>query len=401
MLRLRRPWGHLPALAVCGALVVGLSFWASGKELAAVSRPINALLKERVGNFTDSPRPTLFRSGLLIAAESPVFGLGYESYARHYPVLLATSAAWLGRYGDKNAEVFETSHNMYIQLVSGLVAGGPGPVAGPGRPGRAPVVAKRPDTAASLDLALLLSLAASKSMRFSRRCSTCRRGVVPAGPAPGRAMALEGRARPGRLARLAGGWPGRWPLAGLAAYAPISACPAPGRTCPGQWRAGEVTYEGFYPPEMMDGRAMRWSAGNSAVLVAPGDVETDAFFARRPGRAAGVRRRPPGQAAPGQRAGHAALPAARRRRRPGQDDLHYARNGLCAMAQSGAPDPRLLAWRRRFGSDGRRGKRRPPRAGTGGRDAGRERNPRDSGCFRSRPAVRSPPAHELRKPWFS
>ena len=120
MARFRRPYGHLPGLAVVGLLVVGLAFWASGKELSAISRPINALLKERVGNFTDSPRPTLFRSGLLIAAERPVFGMGYESYARHYPVLLATPTAWLGRYGDPAAEVFETSHNLYIQLVSGL-----------------------------------------------------------------------------------------------------------------------------------------------------------------------------------------------------------------------------------------------------------------------------------------
>ncbi|KHK03347.1 hypothetical protein NY78_1411 [Desulfovibrio sp. TomC] len=275
MARFPRPYGHLPGLAVAGALVVALAFWASGRELSAISRPINALLKERVGNFTDSPRPALFRSGLLIAAERPVFGMGYESYARHYPVLLATPAAWLGRYGDPSAEVFETSHNMYIQLLSGLGIAGLGLwLALVGRAGW--VLWRRArDTAGMLDAALLLSLVAFHIYAFFQEMFYVPPVLFLLFVPLGRAMALEDGGR-GR----------RWPahLAwGLALAAVLSYAADAGLSRTGarlslpQWRCGPVVYEGFFPPEPIAGQTMRWSVGDAAVQVAPGEVSLTLF----------------------------------------------------------------------------------------------------------------------------
>ncbi len=113
------PARRTPVLLAACALVLVLCLWVSGKQFSHFSRPINALIAERLANFSDSPRPKLFKSGLLIGAEAPLFGLGFESYARHYPVLLNTSGTLLERYGDKDAEVFETPHNTYIQLFAG------------------------------------------------------------------------------------------------------------------------------------------------------------------------------------------------------------------------------------------------------------------------------------------
>jgi O-antigen ligase len=278
LVRFKRPYGHLPTLAVAGGLVVALAFWASGRELAAISRPINALLKERVGNFTDSPRPSLFRSGLLIAAEGPVFGLGYESYARHYPVLLATPTSWLGRFGDKAAEVFETSHNMYIQLVSGLgLAGLTLWLAMAGRAGWL-LWGRVRDTASSLDAALLLSLAAFHVYAFFQEMFYVPAVLFLLAAPLARAMALEGTVR-------RGAWAGRaavlaWLVAGagLGAYAADLGLARTGaRLGLAQWRAGEVVYEGFYPPEPLAGEVLRWSVGSAAVLAAPGDVELTLF----------------------------------------------------------------------------------------------------------------------------
>ena len=292
LVRFSRPYGPLPTLAAAGALFVGMSFWASGKELAAVSRPINALLAERVGNFTDSPRPGLFKAGLCIAAERPVFGMGFETYARHYPVLLATPGAWLNRHGDPGAEVFETSHNMYVQLVSGLgLAGLALWLALAGRAGW--LLWRRARDFASLpDAAMLLSLAAFHVYAFFQEMF-----YVPAVwfllfVPLGRAMALEGRsARPGRAARLLG--LAAWVLAGAGAAsyaldAGLAATAArlglPDWRKPGQ----ELVFEGFYPAEAgTDGRTFRWSAGAGALLVAPGgDGLTLTLAAPVPGEAA-------------------------------------------------------------------------------------------------------------------
>lgn len=284
MARFPRPYGHLPGLAVAGALVVGLSFWASGKELSAISRPINALLKERVGNFTDSPRPGLFRSGLLIAAERPLFGLGYESYARHYPVLLATPTAWLGRHGDPTAEVFETSHNLYIQLVSGLGLAGLGLwLALVGRAGW--VLWRRArETAGLLDAAMLLSLAAFHIYAFFQEMFYVPPVLFLLFVPLSRAMAVDGAAgegEPGSLPRQPQAWAvAAWVVAGLGLFS-YAADAGLGRTGArlglADWRGGAVVYEGFYPPESVAGQTMRWSAGDGLILAEPGDVELTLF----------------------------------------------------------------------------------------------------------------------------
>ncbi len=270
--RFPRPLGHLPTLAVAGALVVGLAFWASGKELSAISRPINALLKERVGNFTESPRPTLFRSGLCIAAERPLFGMGYETYARHYPVLLATPGAWLNRFGDPRAEVFETSHNMYVQLISGLgLAGLALWLAMAGRAGW--VLWRRVRDFASLPAAcVLLSLAAFHVYAFFQEMFYVPPVLFLLFCALSRAMALEGEngQGPSRLVRAV---LGLVVVAGALSYlADANLGRTKARLGLSAWRpAGrEVVFEGFYGPEDIAGRTMRWSAGNAALLVPDG-----------------------------------------------------------------------------------------------------------------------------------
>lgn len=276
--RFERPYGHLPTLVAAGALVVVVAAWGAGKGLSAVSRPINALLAERVENFTESPRLGLFRAGLCIAAERPVFGMGFETYARHYPVLLATPGAWLHRYGDPKAEVFETSHNMYVQLVAGLgLAGLALWLAFAGRAGW--VLWRRARDYASLpDAAMLLSLIAFHVYACFQEMFYVPPVLLLLFVPLARAMALDGEAttdgRAGRwLAR------GAWALAagGLLSYAADAGLTATAaRLGLPAWRApGQVlAFEGFYPAESAtDGRVFRWSAGGGIVLAAPGSRE--------------------------------------------------------------------------------------------------------------------------------
>ncbi len=282
LVRFDRPLGHLPTLAAAGLLAVGLSVWGAGRGLTAISRPINALLAERVGNFTESPRPGLFRAGLCIAAEGPVFGLGFETYARNYPVLLNTPGAWLNRYGDPRAEVFETSHNMYVQLVSGLGLAGLGLwLAMAGRAGL--VLWRRVrDYASLLDATLLLSLAAFHVYAFFQEMFYVPPVLFLLFPPLARAMALEGGAgadagearRKGRVP-----WARAlvWGLvvAGTAAYAADAGLSrTAARLGLSEWLppGGQAVFEGFYPAETRDGEVFRWSAGDAAMLVPPGEV---------------------------------------------------------------------------------------------------------------------------------
>jgi O-antigen ligase len=338
--RFPRPYGHLPGLAVAGALVVGLAFWASGKELSAISRPINALLKERVGNFTDSPRPALFRSGLLIAAEGPIFGLGYESYARHYPVLLATPASWLGRFGDPAAEVFETSHNLYIQLVSGLGLAGLGLwLALVGRAGW--VLWRRArDTAGMLDAALLVSLAAFHIYAFFQEMFYVPPVLFLLFVPLARAMARDGRSQ-GRSWPVLLAW--AVALAGLGSYAADAGLErTAARLSLTQWRSGPVVYEGFYPPEPIAGQTMRWSVGNAAVLVAPGDVALT-LFSPMPTDVLLV-----SDAGPLDRVRLGGGPVTRRYHLPDAGDgrartlFIMPGSAVVPLARTGAPDPRRL-----------------------------------------------------------
>jgi hypothetical protein len=348
--RFRRPYGHLPTLAACGALVLALALWGAGKEFSAVSRPINALLAQRVGNFTESPRPTLFRSGLLIAAERPLFGMGFESYARHYPVLLATPGSWLNRYGDPAAEVFETAHNMYVQLVSGLgLAGLLAWLAMVGRAGW--VLWRRARDYASLpDAALLLSLAAFHVYAFFQEMFYVPPVLFLLFVPLARAMALEARA-PRRARRAVAGWlpvaAGGLALCGLVAYgidAGLGGTAArlgladwlpPGRA---------VAYEGFYPPEQGEKGTFRWSVGDAALLVPPGTERlTLTLAAAEPTEAAIF--------TPHACLGTVALsgrPVVRTLRLPATGDgravplfLVPART-ILPQARTGAPDPRRL-----------------------------------------------------------
>lgn len=291
LVRFTRPYGHLPTLAVAGVLLLGLAFWGAGRELSAVSRPINALLAQRVGNFTDSPRPALFRSGLLIAAERPVFGLGFASYARQYPVLLSAPGAWLHRFGDQRAEVFETAHSLYVQLLAGLgVTGLLVWLAMVGRAGW--VLWHRARAYASLpDMTLLLSLAAFHLYAFFQDMFYVPPVFFLLFLPLARAMALEGRERETRpgvgwLSASAVGLA----LCGLVAYgidAGLGGTAA--RLGLYDWLpvGRGVVFEGFYPPETGPEGTFRWSAGDAVLLVPPGTGSlTLTVAAAQPGVAA-------------------------------------------------------------------------------------------------------------------
>jgi hypothetical protein len=265
---------------------------------------------------------------------------------------------------------------MYVQLVSGLgLAGLALWLAMAGRAGFLLWRAVR-DTASSLDLALLLSLAAFHVYAFFQEMFYVPAVLFLLAPPLARAMALEGRARPGRLARLAGGAAWALALAGLAAYAAdFGLAGARERLSLAQWRAGDVTWEGFYPPERMDGREMRWSAGSAAVLVAPGDVELT-LFSPVPQDVLLV-----SDAGPLDKLRLGGEPATRRYRLPDAGDgrartiFVMPDTAFVPMARNGAPDPRLLgvALGVRTGQDAREGGPAPGEAG--GREAGRGEEP--------------------------
>ena len=346
--RFRNFYVYLPGLAGAGLLVVGLAFWASGKDFSAISQPINATLKDRVGNFMDSPRPALFRSGLLVAADRPVFGLGYESYARHYPVLLAAPTSWLGRYGDPTAEAYETSHNLYIQLVSGL--GVSGVVLWLVMVGRAGWVLWRRawQTASLVDAALLLSLAAFHIYAVFQEMFYVPPVLFLLFLPLSRAMALEsgwttGQGRTAGRARVVSLAAWAVAAAGLVSFLADAGLGRTGeRLGLADWRSGPVVFEGFYPPETVAGQTLRWSAGDGVILADPGELELT-LYAPQPMDVALISDTGPlGTVHLGGEA------VTRRYRLPDAGDgrahtiFVLPDSAFVPMVQTGAPDPRRL-----------------------------------------------------------
>jgi len=266
-----RKKGLLPAVIAVYVCLLVVSFWVGGKQLSYFSRPINALLKERVSNFSDSPRPRLFKTGLLIGGENPLLGLGFESYALRYPVLLHTPGTLLHKGAEKDAEVFETTHNVYVQLFAG------GGLLGlflwlglAGSAGRTFYQSVR-ETGSPTDLAMLLGLAAFHVYGFFQnmfyipaamllvflflsRAMSLERGQREKTP-PG-ARAIKGLALAAVVAGIVGyaADPGLSKLAGRHGLAAFESPDAAG-------------YAGFFGPETIDGRTARWSCGASALRL--------------------------------------------------------------------------------------------------------------------------------------
>jgi O-antigen ligase len=99
------------ALGVYGALSV--------TRISLLNFPLATMISQRLERFSETPRPTVFASGILIGMESPVSGMGYETYAWHYPHLMQASQSKLSGAISRDAEVFEATHNLFIQIFAG------------------------------------------------------------------------------------------------------------------------------------------------------------------------------------------------------------------------------------------------------------------------------------------
>ncbi len=106
----------LIAVVVLAAVVYGA---LAVSRISLLNFPLATMMRQRLERFSESPRPTVFKSGLLIGLESPLTGMGYETYAWHYPRLMASPASSLARNIDPKAEVFEATHNLFIQVFVG------------------------------------------------------------------------------------------------------------------------------------------------------------------------------------------------------------------------------------------------------------------------------------------
>lgn len=269
-----RKKGLLPAVIAVYVCLLAVSFWVGGKQLSYFSRPINALLKERISNFSDSPRPRLFKTGLLIGGESPLFGLGFESYALRYPVLLNTPGTLLELGADKEAEVFETTHNTYVQLFAG------GGLLGlllwlalAGSAGRTFLLSVR-ETGSLTDLAMLLGLAAFHVYGFFQNMFYVPAAMLLVFLILSRAMSLE-------RARMREKTAGAMALKGLALAAVVAGmlgyaadpglAKLAGRHGLAAFESPDAAgYAGFFAPEDMGGRIARWSCGASALRLPGG-----------------------------------------------------------------------------------------------------------------------------------
>lgn len=81
---------------------------------------LQSKILDRVVSFTKSPRPTVFLSGILIGTGSPLVGYGYETYAWRYQQFASDKSNIFSKYIPSDAEMFETTHNFFIQLFCGI-----------------------------------------------------------------------------------------------------------------------------------------------------------------------------------------------------------------------------------------------------------------------------------------
>jgi len=145
------------AVAVLGLGVYGA---LSATRISLLNFPLATMITERLERFSETPRPTVFKSGVLVGLESPVSGMGYETYAWHYPALMAAAGSGLAQGVSAEAEVFEATHNLFIQIFAG--GGALGLAAWLLLAGRAAHLALRRHRrrADAMSLAVLLSLGA-------------------------------------------------------------------------------------------------------------------------------------------------------------------------------------------------------------------------------------------------
>lgn len=145
------------AVAVLGLGVYGV---LSATRISLLNFPLATMITQRLERFSETPRPTVFKSGVLVGLESPVSGMGYETYAWHYPALMAVPSSGLKQGVPADAEVFEATHNLFIQIFAG--GGALGLAAWLLQAGRCAQLALRRHRrrADAMSLAVLLSLGA-------------------------------------------------------------------------------------------------------------------------------------------------------------------------------------------------------------------------------------------------
>lgn len=115
---------YLKGLTVCFSIVL-LSALLAYHFLAIGNKKSHEVvltekITDRLVHFTDTPRLTVFKSGLLIGLEAPAVGYGFESYAWRYRQLANDPASRLARGIPTGTEAFEAAHNFFIQLFSGI-----------------------------------------------------------------------------------------------------------------------------------------------------------------------------------------------------------------------------------------------------------------------------------------
>ncbi|WP_338667737.1 O-antigen ligase family protein [Pseudodesulfovibrio methanolicus] len=106
-------------LSVC--LVYGL------KSIAPSKRVKNSVdyIEKRLERFSKTERPTIWKAGLTIGGEAPVFGLGYETFREHTKKMFELPQSDLSKAFTPFV-LRDTAHNTYIQLFTGLGMAGLG-----------------------------------------------------------------------------------------------------------------------------------------------------------------------------------------------------------------------------------------------------------------------------------
>jgi O-antigen ligase len=111
--------GALLGLAAVLVVAAGVYGALSATKISLLNFPLATMIAQRLEKFSETPRPLVFKSGVLVGLESPVSGMGYETYAWHYPHLMDAPTSRMAREIPRDAEVFEATHNLFIQIFAG------------------------------------------------------------------------------------------------------------------------------------------------------------------------------------------------------------------------------------------------------------------------------------------
>lgn len=100
------------------SLISGVTNWKeTGEGTGGPSRK-QYILKRLRHIATPGERMRVWSESLVLAGESPVFGLGYEGYKWHQKVMMSIPASRFAR-NRKTANNWDTPHNFFLQLVIG------------------------------------------------------------------------------------------------------------------------------------------------------------------------------------------------------------------------------------------------------------------------------------------